>query len=281
MAERRQPRQTTRPRHDGPDASEQEATLTEKVVFINRCAKVVKGGRRFSFSALIVAGDTTARSARLRQGERSRGSDPQSLGIGHASRWKRCRVRENTIPHEVIGEFGGGRVLLRPASPGTGVIAGGGVRAVVEAAGIRDVLAKSLGSSNHANVVKATIEALQSAAPARGNFEDPRHSRSDERAAASAKHSVMILAHTSNPARAPGTASSGSAAAKAAATARPAARATRARRPAPAAASASASKAARCRSSAVCPSAVSTTRLSRSVTRRQSRRPRTRSRPAR
>src|SRR3984893_5166151 len=134
---------------------------TEKVVFINRCAKVVKGGRRFSFSALIVAGD---HNGKVGYGFGKTNEVSQAIRNPSESARKSMvavAVFENPIPHEVIGEFGGGRVLLRPASPGTGVIAGGGVRAVVEAAGIKDVLAKSLGSSNHANVVKATIEALR------------------------------------------------------------------------------------------------------------------------
>src|ERR1700761_1225762 len=158
MAENRQNRGPRRDRNDKP---KEQSDIAEKVVFINRCAKVVKGGRRFSFSALIVSGD--------RKGKVGFGfgkANEVSEAIRKASEAAKkslitVATQENTIPHDVIGEHGGGRVLLRPASPGTGIIAGGGVRAVVEAAGIRDVLAKSLGSSNHANVVKATIGALQ------------------------------------------------------------------------------------------------------------------------
>ena len=149
-----------RSRRDNNDKQSDNSGISEKVVFINRCAKVVKGGRRFSFSALIVAGD---RNGMVGCGFGKANEVSEAIRKASDSAKKamsKVSVKENTIPHEVIGEFGGGRVLLKPACPGTGVIAGGGVRAVVEAAGIKDVLAKSLGSSNHANVVKATIAAL-------------------------------------------------------------------------------------------------------------------------
>ncbi len=135
--------------------------LHEKVVHINRCAKVVKGGRRFSFSALVVCGD---KEGRVGYGFGKANEVSECIRkASDASRRDLCKINVDgtSIPHQVIGEFGGGRVLLRPASPGTGIIAGGGVRAVVEAAGIKDVLAKSLGSKNHFNVVKATLDALQ------------------------------------------------------------------------------------------------------------------------
>jgi len=151
-------------RHDrGADkAPAQKGDTTEKVVFINRCAKVVKGGRRFSFSALIVAGNHDG-SVGVGFGKANEVSEAIRKASESAKKsMEKVSLNENTIPHEVVGEYDGARVLLRPASPGTGVIAGGGVRAVAEAAGIRDVLAKSLGSSNHANVVKATIAALKS-----------------------------------------------------------------------------------------------------------------------
>lgn len=141
--------------------AEEAPEYVEKVVHINRCAKVVKGGRRFSFAALVVTGN---QKGEVGVGYGKAKEVPEAIRKGSEQAKKNLvsiKLRGDTIPHHVLGEADGGKVLLRPASDGTGVIAGGGVRAVLESVGIKNILSKSLGSNNHLAMVNATMDALQ------------------------------------------------------------------------------------------------------------------------
>jgi small subunit ribosomal protein S5 len=143
-----------------PEVPQDEPELFEKVVHINRCAKVVKGGRRFSFAALVVVGDQNGKVG-FGYGKAQMVPDAIRKGTDQAKKaMKVVSVYGDTMPHQILGNYDGGKVLLKPARQGTGIIAGGGVRAVLEAAGVKNILSKSLGSNNQLSVVSATMNGL-------------------------------------------------------------------------------------------------------------------------